>query len=377
MEEHNILASSTGCEEARFWLALKFVPRLAIDKKLALVERFSIKQLFSDPPTRKVLNLSEKQYSAIVRPDWQKIDQIIQATIAAQSDILYYGHPLYPELLKQIFDPPLVLFVKGNKSVLTSNQIAVVGSRNASIYGVEHAQLFAKQLSCVGLTITSGLALGVDAKAHLAAVKLSRPTVAVIATGIDITYPSRHKTLASKILDAGGTIVSEFLPGVTPKPGHFPKRNRIISGLALGVVVIEATKQSGSLVTARCALEQNRDVFALPGSVINPQSAGCHWLIKQGAKLVECAADIVDELPFFEKNELNLLKSNTKEKRTKKSCQQGLSNDPLLASVGYEITPVDIVVSRSKLPTDVVLTRLMMLELGGLVTAVPGGYLKI
>ncbi|WP_286234192.1 DNA-processing protein DprA [Thalassotalea sediminis] len=376
MEERKNVTVFTNREIA-CWLALKLIPRLAVRKKLALVERFSIEALFNDPPEQKVLGVSEKQYRAIVNPDWQFIDQIIHACQAAGARIVHYQDHDYPPLLKEIYDPPVVLFVKGDSALLARPQIAIIGSRNTSVYGAEHAFEISKQLASTHLVITSGLALGVDAKAHIGAIAIQKPTIAVIATGIDIIYPARHKSLMNNLLEAGGAVVSELLPGVKPKPGLFPKRNRIISGLSLGVLVVEATEKSGSLVTARCAMEQNREMFALPGSVINPQSKGCHQLIKQGAKLIENAADIIEEFPFLEKNELNLIKNNDKEKQAKKSCQQGLSNDPLLASVGYEITPVDKVVSRSKLPTDVVLTRLMMLELRGLVTAVPGGYLKL
>jgi len=172
-------------------------------------------------------------------------------------------------------------------------------------------------------------------------------------------------------------ILSEFIPGTRPKAGHFPKRNRLISGLSQGTLVVEAAMQSGSLITARSAIEQNRDVFAVPGAINNPQTKGCHWLIKQGAKLVEGAADIIEELDLPINNGLNLAVKMTNTGQMKESFIDDLNSDPLLASVGYEITPVDVVVSRSKLATDVVLTRLTMLELKGLVSAVPGGYLRL
>lgn len=366
---------------ARFWLALKFIPRLSIQKKLALLEHYTIEQLFQSPPQQQVVAFTTKQYQALVHPDWEKIDEVIYYTQQCGAQIVSYGDSDYPQLLKEIFDPPLVLFVKGDTSLLNRQQIAIVGSRNVSIHGRDTAYKFAQQFAELGVIVTSGLALGVDAFAHQGVVKAKCATIAVIATGIEQVYPSRHRALAKAIIDQGGAIVSEFLPKTPPKAGHFPKRNRIISGMSLGVVVVEAAMKSGSLITARCALEQDREVFAVPGNIQNPQVKGCHWLIKQGAKLVEEVADIMEEVNFLTKNGLNLYRNNSinkeKEVESEKSCAQDLFNDSLLASVGYEITPVDTVVSRSKLPTDVVLTRLTMLELRGLVSAVPGGYLKI
>jgi len=252
----------------------------------------------------------------------------------------------------------------------------MVGSRNASIAGREIAHKFAEELASK-FVVTSGLAIGIDAQAHLGALYAGGYTIAVVATGLDLTYPARHKKLQKDIIENNGLIISEFAPGVAPRAGHFPKRNRLISGLSLGVVVVEASLKSGSLITARCALEQDREVFAVPSSIYNVQAKGCHWLIKQGAKLVEETADIVEEFEDISTVGLHLSKNKVDDNVTEKSDKQGLCNDPMLASVGYEITPVDLVVSRSNLPVDVVLTRLTVLELSGLVSAVPGGYLKL
>lgn len=364
-------------KNSRYWLALKLVPRLSVHKKLELVSLHNLETLFTDSALINNLNLTKGQHQGFVKPDWQEIDIIIEQTLNSDAEIITFDDQRYPPLLKQIYDPPLVIFVKGETNNLIKNQIAIVGSRNASIQGRETAQRFAQELAEYGAVITSGLALGIDAAAHKGALFISAPTISVIATGIDKVYPSRHRVLQQKILATGGTIVSEFLPGTPPKTGHFPKRNRIISGMSYGVLVVEAEIKSGSLITARSALEQNREVFAVPGSIYHQNALGCHWLIKQGAKLVDQIADIKDEIGFLQENSLNLSRNKEKDKEPKKSCNQDLCNDSLLASVGYEITPVDMVVSRSKLPTDVVLTRLTMLELRGLVSAVPGGYLKI
>ncbi|MFT5757934.1 MAG: DNA processing protein [Alteromonadaceae bacterium] len=361
-----------------YWLALKQIPRLATHKKLALVKAVGLAQLFLLPSCDLVnFNLSQKQQMAITAPEWLKIEKIISLSSACQSEIIGFDDALYPDLLKEIYDPPLVLFVKGNSKLLGQPQIAIVGSRNSSVSGRDNAFHFAEQLAKQALVITSGLALGIDAAAHKGALNCRGATIAVVATGLDSVYPSRHKTLAKDIVANDGLILSEFPPGTPPKAGHFPRRNRIISGLSLGVLIVEATIKSGSLITARCAIEQNRDVFAIPSAIQNTQARGCHWLIKQGAKLVEEVADIVEELNIPRKSRLNLNINSIKEERTEKNINQDLFNDSLLASVGYEITPVDIVVSRSKLPTDVVLTRLTMLELRGLVSAVPGGYLRV
>jgi len=360
-----------------YWLALKLVPRLACQRKLALVELFGIEQLFHHTQELSSLNLTSKQVAAIRSPDWQRIDNIIISAEQCHSKIISFNDKHYPLLLKQIYDPPLILFVQGNSELLNNAQLAMVGSRNASINGRENAFEFAKQLAEIGWVITSGLALGIDGSAHKGVLAISGKTIAVVATGLDQVYPARHRELAKDILDNNGAIVSEFLPSTPPKPGYFPKRNRIISGLSVGVLVVEARIKSGSLVTARCAIEQNREIFAIPSTINNPQAKGCHWLIKQGAKLVEDIADIVDEVEQLPISGLNLSINKEKEPSLEKSQKQNLFNDSLLASVGYEITPVDIVVSRSKLPINVVLTQLTMLELKGLVATVPGGYLRV
>ncbi len=353
-----------------YWLALKFVPRLAIHKKLALVKRHGLAQLFQSSQIIHSCNLTVNQRVAFQQPNWHKIENIMAMSAACQSKVICFDDELYPKLLQEIYDPPLVLFTQGDNKLLNYNQLAIVGSRSATISGRDSATKLAKQLVEHDLTITSGLALGIDAAAHRGALQAGGYTIAVVATGLDKVYPARHKQLSQEILQSGGLIVSEFVPGTLPKAGHFPKRNRIISGLSQGVLVVEAEIRSGSLITARCALEQGRDVYAIPGSINNSMAKGCHWLIKQGAKLVEDCADIVEELTTtqIQPSESSNIQNN---------CQQDLFNDSLLASVEYEVTPIDIVVSRSKLPVEVVLTRLTMLELKGHVVAVPGGYIRL
>ncbi|MFB1014858.1 MAG: DNA-processing protein DprA [Alteromonadaceae bacterium] len=356
-----------------YWLALKFVPKLAIHKKLVLVKEYGLVQLFRSLEVLNSCKLTSNQRSAFAHPNWENIDNIISNSLSCHSEIVCFDDHSYPKLLKEIYDPPLVLFIQGDSKLLNQTQIAIVGSRSATISGRDNAGKFAHQLVAHDFVITSGLALGIDAAAHRGALQAQGKTIAVVATGLDKVYPSRHKLLSQEILQSGGLIVSEFVPGTLPKAGHFPKRNRIISGLSQGVLVVEAEIKSGSLITARCALEQGREVFAIPGSVNNPLAKGCHWLIKQGALLIDNATDIVEELTGLD----NQAPTKKNKENKENNYQQDLFNDPLLASVEYEVTPIDIVVSRTILPVEVVLTRLTMLELKGQVVAVPGGYIRL
>ena len=373
--------------DIHYWLALKLVPRLAVHKKLALVKTVGLEALFEKPfILTSSHGLSTKQLSRFQQPDWQKIQKIIDTSKKCSSKIIGFNHSAYPKLLKQIYDPPLVLFAQGNTQLLNQAQLGIVGSRNATESGSEQACLFAQGMAQNNIVVTSGLALGIDAAAHKGALTYDASTIAVVATGLDSIYPARHKPLVKQILAQQGLLISEFVPGTPARAGHFPKRNRIISGMSQGVLVVEATLKSGSLITARCALEQNRDVFAVPNSIYNEQAKGCHWLIKQGAKLVENCADILEELNLDENSSLHLKQERQEQlnsqliqnkEEDKIIPQKDLCNDALLASVGFEITPVDRVVSRSKLPIEEVLTRLTVLELSGLVSAVPGGYLRV
>jgi len=378
----------------RYWLALKYVPRLSIEKKLNLINHIGLEALFTKPISLTSFGLTAKQIAAIINPNWLKIDNIIESSKKLECTLLGYDDEYYPNQLKEIYDPPLVLFVLGNIDLLSDFQIAVVGSRSATVNGKNNTQYFSQTLVEHNIVVTSGLAIGIDGYAHRTTLDAGGKTIAVVATGLDIIYPSRHKTLVHNILDNGGAIVSEFTPGTLAKPGHFPKRNRIISGLSKGVLVVEAELKSGSLITARVALEQNREVFAVPGNINVSSYKGCHNLIKQGAKLVDDIADIINEfdvgvLPTtltlasrwpdevikstIKSGSPDALAQNEKENNTDKS----LFIDSLLASVGDDITPIDVIVMRSGLSTSDVLNRLTMLELKGLVLAVPGGYQRL
>ena len=369
-------------DDIHYWLALKQIPRLSVTKKLALVKTIGLVELFTSPVSLTVFNLTAKQIAAIKQPDWNKIEAILKACHQCGSQLIGFDNQHYPALLKQIYDPPLILYVQGDATLLSDQQLAILGSRSASIGAKETTKKFASTLSRHNIVITSGLATGIDGFAHQAVIETNGKTIAVVATGLDSVYPPRHKKLAQDIIQHGGAIISEFPPGTPAKAGHFPKRNRIISGLSKGVLVVEAALQSGSLITARTALEQNREVFAIPGNIANPQVKGCHWLIKQGAKLVDDVADILNELDFTCSLRLDnqadfSVQSALNDKNIENNVAQGLFIDPLLASVGDEITPIEIVVSRSELPVEEVLSRLTVLELRGLVSAVPGGYQRL
>ncbi len=291
--------------------------------------------------------------------------------------LLTLDDPLYPDALQQIADPPPLLYLVGDAALLSVPQIALVGSRNASAQGLENGYSYGRYLSEHGLVPTSGLALGIDATAHTGGLDGLGLTVAVLGTGVDRIYPARHRHLAQRIIAQGGVLVSELALGTAPLAQNFPKRNRIISGLSLGVVVVEAALKSGSLITARQALEQGREVFALPGSIHNPLSKGCHSLIRQGALLVDSAEQILQELaPQLPATGLLDVAAGGGDSEPLDQPLDALSplEQRLLQATGYEATSLDRVVLRSGLPIAQVQAQLLSLELQGWVLAVPGGY---
>jgi len=281
------------------------------------------------------------------------------------NDIVTLADTRYPRQLLQIPDPPPLLHVKGRVELLSRPALAIVGSRNATAQGMANAEAFARTLSDAGLTIVSGLALGVDTAAHRGGLAGSASSVAVLGTGADIVYPARNRALAHE-LAAGGALVSEFPLGMKPLAGNFPRRNRLISGLALGCLVVEAAADSGSLITARLAAEQGRDVFAIPGSIHSPLAKGSHALIQQGAKLVESARDILEELRMG---------APSVPART-----PAVVTDPralrLLDALGHEPCDLDTLVARSELPVAEIGALLTQLELDGLVAMLPGGLVQ-
>jgi len=273
--------------------------------------------------------------------------------------------PEYPDLLKEIADPPVVLYAQGQLASLKQPRLAVVGSRNPSHSGNDNAKHFAKELSRHGITIVSGLALGIDAQAHIGTLEAGGSTIAVLGTGIDCIYPRRHWKLAEQIREKG-LLISEFPLKSPPIAGHFPRRNRIISGLSLCTLVIEAAIKSGSLITARMALEQNRDVLAIPGSIHNPLARGCHHLLQQGAKLVTSVNDVLDELRID-------YQTATARQSTFSLASE---NENLVQFIGFEMTSIDKLIERSGQSIEQVTGALAKLELNGAVVAVPGGYIR-
>ena len=295
---------------------------------------------------------------------------------AEQKDchIILFNDANYPKLLKNIHAPPPVLFVKGRLELLDKPQIAMVGSRKASYTGIQTAFNFGAQLASNNIIVTSGLAKGIDSASHQGALSAGF-TLAVIANGLDIVYPKSNINLVEQITHKGA-VVSEFPLGVLPLPGHFPRRNRIISGLSLGVIVVEASINSGSLITANLALEQGKDVFAVPGSIYKTNAQGCHQLIKQGAQLVSKIEEVVEALGWSN----SLVKSsevqgNPKSKNYKASLDD-LQNK-ILNSISYETTSVDLIVARCSLLPNIVNSVLVELELNGYITSVSGGYTRL
>lgn len=285
----------------------------------------------------------------------------------------------YPDLLKEIDSPPAILYVKGDVNLLSLPQIAVVGSRQHSATGASNAGAFARSLSMSGFVITSGMALGIDAAAHRGAMQGGK-TIAVLGTGIDVVYPRHHSGLYQEILSCGGAIVTEFPPGTSARAGNFPQRNRIISGLSLGVLVVEAAIQSGSLITARLALSQGREVFAIPGSIHNPLAKGCHRLIREGATLIETAQDIVSELggmlSFVAGHSDTLPASHVSQESTPEPNLQP-AEAQVLAQLGFDYTDLDSLISRCGLSASQLTGILTRLELYGYIDNRAGLYCRI
>ncbi|MBV8802637.1 MAG: DNA-protecting protein DprA [Gammaproteobacteria bacterium] len=318
----------------------------------------------------KHAGFNNKQITHIKNPPRQIADQDLQWCEKNNCHLLTLLDPNYPILLKEIHDAPCLLFIQGDITLLNQPQLAIVGSRNPTQTGKDIAQQFAQQLSLGGLCITSGFAMGIDAASHKGALSGGGKTIAVFGTGLKLRYPASHHTLADNILANQGVLISEFPPDDLPQAHHFPRRNRIISGLSLGVLIVEAALRSGSLISARYALEQGREVFAIPGSIHNPLARGCHQLIRQGAKLVETAKDIFEELNLF-KNEINIIKE---EVAPKKRQPLNKKTRAFLAQIGYEVTSFDTIAIRSGLTAGEVSSMLLALELQGYVQLVHGGY---
>jgi DNA processing protein len=374
------------------WLALSHIPQLGPVRVSSLLEIFdSPTALFASGRSGwQDAGLTDKMIQHLSAPDWAKVEADLKWAEQENATILSLDDDHYPPMLKSISDAPPILYVLGQVEILKLPQIAIVGSRNPSHAGKDIAYNFAAYLTSMGLTVTSGMAMGIDASAHQGALDCMNNaaraghgfTVAVTGTGLDRVYPAKNRDLAHNIAQ-NGALISEYSPGTPPLPANFPRRNRIISGLSMGVLVVEAALQSGSLITARLANEQGREVFAVPGSINHSLAKGCHELIRQGAKLVETAEHILEELRGFvvstdeqdsEKNQPKQKLSQKKEAESKLLLNVDDEYQQVLKCVDFEPTSVDKVVERSGLTADAVCSMLLVLELQGYVTALSGGY---
>lgn len=364
-------------EERDAWLRLKLTPGVGDATARKLLAAFGL------PPG--LFTLPQSALSAVAGPalatrllaepeGWRELCARTSAWLAegeGRRHLITLGDPNYPAELLQTEDPPLLLHVEGDLAVLRQPlRLAMVGSRNPTAQGADNARAFAQTLAAAGACIISGLALGIDAAAHQGALEAGGSTLAIVGTGLDLVYPKQHQALARRIA-AQGALVSEYLLGTPPLAPNFPRRNRIISGLSQGVLVVEAALQSGSLITARQAAEQGREVFAIPGSIHSPQSRGCHALIRQGAKLVESAQDILEELQVCAPAAQAALAT---------AADQGAQTEPsmsrstaLLRQLGYEPCGLDTLQARSGLDTATLQAWLLELEFDGLVARLPGG----
>jgi DNA processing protein len=355
------------------WLRLMRVNNLYGDEMVLIARRLGCAGQLNNEVLHGV-GLSKAQVKQFFAFSPQEIDASLRWLDQPEHHLIPADHSHYPPQLRAIVDYPGALLVCGNVELLRSRQLAIIGSRAHSWYGTRWGKTFSETLAQHGLTITSGLALGIDGIAHRGALAAKGKTVAVLGNGLADIYPRRHHILAKQIVESGGSLISEFPLSTLPLPGHFPRRNRVISGLSAGVLVVEAALKSGSLVTVRCALEQGRDVFALPGPIGNPGSEGPHWLIKQGAIPVTAPEEILEywqyELPE-PKDTADLVNNYADQPPV------ALPFPELLANVGDEVTPVDVVAERAGQSVPVTVAQLLELELAGWIAAVPGGYVRL
>lgn len=362
-------------KELSAWLSLSLTPNIS-NKNIRLL----LRQIGNAAPVfqnEAIQGLKEKDFFMLAKhcrmhrfkPEIiKKIRQALDWQQDNQHHIITLHDKRYPALLKEIPDPPILLYVAGSLEALSLPQIAIVGSRKASPGGKAMARRLAGELVGGGYSVCSGMALGIDTESHMGALEKQGTSVAVLGSGIDQVYPRANKRLAEQLVEKGA-LISEFALGAPPLPRYFPQRNRIISGLSQGVVVVEAALQSGSLLTAHHALEQGREVFAVPGSPHNVQAKGCHYLLKNGAKLVECAADIVEELgAFVGLEQQQLLNKTKKTKPLNKSAQC------LLQHVDYDVTTVETLIHQTGLSAECIGGLLIELELEGLIIPNKGGY---
>ena len=357
---------STERSDVEAWLQLGMIPGLGSASLRRLLQHFGAPADVLAAPPAAFARLLEPAAAAALRAGADA-----NAVSTALSWLSQPGHRLitladsdYPKLLLEAPDPPVMLYVAGRTELLGHAALAVVGSRSPTPRGAEDAQAFAQVLSDAGLAIVSGLALGIDAAAHRGGLAGASSSIAVVGTGLDRVYPARNRDLAHQLAERGA-LVSEFPLGTPPLPSNFPRRNRILSGLARGCLVVEAALRSGSLITARQALEQGREVFAVPGSIHSPLSKGCHLLIKQGAKLVESAQDVLEELRL-----------PAPAGATSQGAAPSAEHAALLEALGYDAVDLDTLCLRTGLTPDAASAMLLALELDGFLDRLPGGRVQ-
>jgi len=373
-------------DELLAWLTLLRAPGLGGAGLRALLQRAgTARAICRDPRSlRASAGLDQTALEWMADPDTARLDADLAWLAQPGHRLLRCDEADFPPQLETIPQPPAALFVAGDPAALLGPQVAIVGARSATAQGLANARDFARTLSHAGLTVTSGMADGIDGAAHAAALEAGGQTVAVVGTGPDLVYPRKHRDLAARIVERGA-IVSEFPPGTEARPDHFPRRNRLIAGLALGTLVVEAGLQSGSLITARLAVEAGREVFALPGSIHNPLAKGCHRLLRDGARLVETAAEVIEALvPAAQAQgaglRARLETAGTPEAPQSSSDDHGQDPDyvSLLAALGDVPTSLDELAERTRLAPAALSSMLLLLELEGAVgPAVNGRWQRV
>lgn len=374
-------------EERLAWLALALTPQLGPRRVMNAIRQAGAPEQILALPLTALEQLqfpSESTQFIFSGAARRAADQQAEALAQTGGDILTYADEAYPERLREIYDPPIVLWIRGHAALLARPSIAVVGTRHPTPYGVGMAEMLSRDLAARGLVILSGMARGVDTAAHKGAIAAKRPTIAVWGTGVDVIYPKENKSLAEQIVAGGGTIISEYPLGTFPAPQNFPRRNRILSGMSVGVLVIEAAEYSGTRVTARCALEQNRDVFAVPGNVTTKNAWGPNTLIKQGAKLTATWEDVWEDLPTPIRVEVSAhggAESNSEAQASLLHEEPLPPHEARILSVLRcdEALQLDEIMEKleSELSSSEIFTALFELELRGSVRQLPGkNYVK-
>lgn len=372
--------------EVRNVLALSMTPSLGNKRALKLIQELgNPEEIFkqSKSKLKSIEGIGEASSMSILTfKDWERVDEILKITNKTGARLVSILDDDYPALLKQIYDPPLLLWVKGSVEALSLAGIAIIGTRNPTAYGKKQAEEFSKSLGECELCIFSGLAYGIDTIAHKSALEVNAKTVAVLGSGIDNLYPKSNADIANKIVKSGGAVITEYPPGTNPDAGNFPVRNRIVSGLSLGVLVIESGIQGGSMITAELGLDQNREIFAIPHTLNNLSGTGCNYLIKKGvAKLVQTVDDILVELPLVLDSKSDSTKTSTSSLIPKKKTWKELELDELSKKVcellEHDSVQIDDLAERLNVQTSLLLVTLLNLEMEDIVSQKAGKIFEL